>query len=118
MRSPRTTSTGVAVIDAPDIDSVERDNRELADLLLEAADLCVFVTTATRYADLVPWQVLRRAQERGLPLVVLLNRVPADERDREVVLADARRLLATPACANRTTRWISSPSRRATSTRA
>ena len=88
------TSTGVAVIDAPDIDSVERDNRELADLLLEACDLCVFVTTATRYADLVPWQVLHRAQERGLPMVVLLNRVPADERDREVVLSDARRLLA------------------------
>ncbi|HET9810045.1 MAG TPA: GTPase domain-containing protein [Candidatus Limnocylindria bacterium] len=88
------TSTGVAVIDAPDIDSVERDNRELADLLLEACDLCVFVTTATRYADLVPWQVLHRAQERGLPLVVLLNRVPADEHDREIVMADARRLLA------------------------
>ncbi len=89
-----TTSTGVAVIDAPDIDSVERDNRVLADLLLEACDLCVFVTTATRYADMVPWQVLRRAQERGLPMVVVLNRVPADERDREDVLADARRLLA------------------------
>ncbi|HEY3127400.1 MAG TPA: GTPase, partial [Candidatus Limnocylindria bacterium] len=88
------TSSGVAVIDAPDIDSVERDNRELADVLLEASDLCVFVTTATRYADLVPWQVLRRAQERGLPLVVLLNRVPVDARDREVVMADARRLLA------------------------
>jgi len=88
------TSSGVAVIDAPDIDSVERDNRVLADLLLEACDLCVFVTTATRYADLVPWQVLHRAQERGLPLVVVLNRVPADDRDREVVLADARRLLA------------------------
>ena len=88
------SSSGVAVIDAPDIDSVERDNRELADVLLEVSDLCVFVTTATRYADLVPWQVLRRAQERGLPLVVLLNRVPGDARDRDVVLADARRLLS------------------------
>jgi energy-coupling factor transporter ATP-binding protein EcfA2 len=88
------TSSGVAIIDAPDIDSVERDNRMLADLLLEACDLCVFVTTATRYADLVPWQVLRRAQERGIPLVVLLNRVPRDPADRDVVLADARRLLA------------------------
>lgn len=88
------TSDGVAVIDAPDIDSVEHDNRELADVLLEASDLCVFLTTATRYADLVPWQVLRRAQERGLPLVVVLNRVPGDTRDREVVLADARRLLS------------------------
>jgi energy-coupling factor transporter ATP-binding protein EcfA2 len=88
------SSSGVAVIDAPDIDSVERDNRELADILLEVSDLCVFVTTATRYADLVPWQVLRRAQERGLPLVVLLNRVPGDARDRDVVLADALRLLS------------------------
>jgi energy-coupling factor transporter ATP-binding protein EcfA2 len=88
------TSSGVAVIDAPDIDSVERDNRMLADLLLEACDLCVFVTTATRYADLVPWQVLRRAQERGIPLVVLLNRIPRDPADRDVVMADARRLLA------------------------
>lgn len=87
-------SAGVAFIDAPDIDSVERDNRELADALVEASDFCVFVTTATRYADLVPWQVLRRVRERGLPLVVVLNRVPTGPRDREVVIDDARRLLA------------------------
>ena len=84
---------GVAVIDAPDVDSVERDNRELADALVESCDLCVFVTTATRYADLVPWEVLRRVRERGLPLVVVLNRVPADEEDRASVVADAKRLL-------------------------
>ena len=88
------SSAGVAIIDAPDIDSVERDNRLLADVLLEACDLCVFVTTATRYADLVPWQVLRRVRERGLPLVVVLNRVPVDARDRDMVMADARRLLS------------------------
>jgi GTPase SAR1 family protein len=86
------SSDGVAVIDAPDIDSVERDNRELADVLVETSDLCVFVTTATRYADLVPWEVLRRVRERGLPLVVVLNRVPADEHDRSTVVADAKRL--------------------------
>jgi energy-coupling factor transporter ATP-binding protein EcfA2 len=87
------STDGVAVVDAPDIDSVERDNRTLADVLLETSDLCVFVTTATRYADLVPWQVLRRVRERGLPLVVVLNRVPADEENREAVVADAERLL-------------------------
>jgi GTPase SAR1 family protein len=87
------SSDGVAVIDAPDIDSVERDNRELADVMVETSDLCVFVTTATRYADLVPWEVLRRVRERGLPLVVVLNRVPADEHDRATVVADAQRLL-------------------------
>ena len=85
---------GVAVIDAPDIDSVERDNRELADVLVEISDLCVFVTTATRYADLVPWEVLRRVRERGLPLVVVLNRVPPHEQDRVAVVADAERLLS------------------------
>ncbi len=88
------SADGVAVIDAPDIDSVERDNRELADVLVEISDLCVFVTTATRYADLVPWEVLRRVRERGLPLVVVLNRVPPDEQDRVAVLADAERLLS------------------------
>jgi len=87
------SADGVAVIDAPDVDSVERDNRELADVLVESCDLCVFVTTATRYADLVPWEVLRRVRERGLPLVVVLNRAPADEQDRAAVVADAKRLL-------------------------
>ena len=87
-----TGSDGVAVIDAPDIDSVERDNRELADVLVEVSDLCVFVTTATRYADLVPWQVLSRVVERGLPLVVVLNRAPADAEDRAAVAGDAKRL--------------------------
>ena len=86
-------SSGVAVIDAPDVDSVERDNRELADVLVESCDLCVFVTTATRYADLVPWEVLNRVRERGLPLVVVLNRVPPQADDRAAVVADARRLL-------------------------
>ena len=87
------SADGIAVIDAPDIDSVERDNRALADVLVETSDLCVFVTTATRYADLVPWEVLRRVRERGLPLAVVLNRVPADEQDRAAVVADAERLL-------------------------
>lgn len=93
VEAPKAAS-GVAIIDAPDIDSVERGNRELADVLVEACDVCVFVTTATRYADLVPWKVLRRVRERGLPLVVVLNRIPAGAEDRDVLLADARRVLS------------------------
>ena len=83
---------GLALIDAPDIDSVEHANRELADRLVEAADLCLFVTTATRYADRVPWLVLGRVRERGLPLVVVVNRLPAEPDDRREVLEDVRRL--------------------------
>jgi energy-coupling factor transporter ATP-binding protein EcfA2 len=85
---------GLALVDAPDIDSLEHANRVLADRLVEAADLCCFVTTATRYADRVPWAVLSRVAERGLPLLVVVNRMPADLDDRADVLADVGRLLA------------------------
>ncbi len=69
---------GLALLDAPDVDSVVEANRELAGQLLAAADLWVFVTTASRYADAVPWDVLRTAQERGTALAVVLDRVPAE----------------------------------------
>ncbi|HET9346384.1 MAG TPA: GTPase [Candidatus Limnocylindrales bacterium] len=85
---------GLAVVDAPDIDSLEHANRALADRLVEAADLCCFVTTATRYADRVPWAVLSRVEERGLPLLVVVNRMPPDPADRAEVLSDIRRLVA------------------------
>lgn len=85
---------GVALVDSPDIDSVERANRAQADALVEAADLCIFVTTASRYADQVPWDVLTRAKDRGLPLLILINRLPPDEVQRTDVLEDAERLVA------------------------
>jgi energy-coupling factor transporter ATP-binding protein EcfA2 len=88
-----TLEPGLALVDAPDIDSLEHANRALADRLVEAADLCCFVTTATRYADHVPWAVLQRVQERGLPLLVVVNRMPPDAADRAEILTDIRRLL-------------------------
>jgi hypothetical protein len=69
---------GLALVDAPDVDSVVEANRELAGQLLAAADLWVFVTTAARYADAVPWELLRTAQERGTALAVVLDRVPPE----------------------------------------
>ena len=41
---------GLALLDAPDIDSVSQANRRLASQLLQAADLWLFVTSAARYA--------------------------------------------------------------------
>ena len=55
---------GLAILDAPDIDSVEERNRALAAQLLAAADLWLFVTSAARYADQVPWEFLKQAAER------------------------------------------------------
>lgn len=81
----------VVLVDAPDLDSVETANQLAADELLQAADLCLFVTTAQRYADAVPWEFLRRARERGVPLMVVVNRLPRGEADRAAVMADCRR---------------------------
>ena len=69
---------GLALLDAPDIDSVVDTNRELATQLLAAGDLWLFVTTAARYADAVPWDLLRTAVERGTSVAVVLDRVPPD----------------------------------------
>ena len=85
---------GLVLVDAPDIDSLEHANRDLADRLVEAADLCLFVTTATRYADRVPWDVLDRVRERGLPLEIVVNRMPPDPAGRAEILADVDRLSA------------------------
>ena len=69
---------GLAIIDAPDIDSLVETNRELAVQLLQAADLWIFVTTAARYADAMPWELLKEAAERGVAVAVVLDRVPPE----------------------------------------
>ncbi|MFI9340026.1 dynamin family protein [Streptomyces sp. NPDC052773] len=67
---------GLALLDAPDVDSLVADNRVLAAELLCAADIWVMVTTAARYADAVPWHLLRTAKEYQVTLVTVLDRVP------------------------------------------
>ena len=80
---------GMALLDAPDIDSVVTANRALANQLLAAADLWLFVTTAARYADAVPWALLRQASERGTAVAIVLDRVPPE------AMADIRSHLAS-----------------------
>lgn len=77
---------GLALIDAPDIDSILTENRERALKVLSGADLWLFVTTPTRYGDAVPWQVLELAAEREVSIAVVLNRTGAEEK--RVVRAD------------------------------
>ncbi|ACQ80886.1 putative ABC transporter [Beutenbergia cavernae DSM 12333] len=83
---------GLAVVDAPDVDSVETGNRELAAQLLAAADLWLFVTTAARYADAVPWDLLLRAVERRAQVALVVDRV---DPGAEAVAADLRRMMET-----------------------
>ena len=92
LRASAALPPGMAVLDAPDLDSVVETNRSLARQLLDAADLWVFVTTAARYADAVPWEVLAQAGERDIAVAVVLNRVPPGAMD--AVSSDLRRLMA------------------------
>lgn len=67
---------GLALLDAPDIDSLVTRNRELAAELICAADIWILVTTSARYADAVPWHLLRTAKEYDVTLATVLDRVP------------------------------------------
>jgi energy-coupling factor transporter ATP-binding protein EcfA2 len=69
---------GLALLDAPDVDSVVTENRALSSQLLAAADLWIFVTTAARYADAVPWGFLLDASQRSAAVAVVLDRVPPE----------------------------------------
>jgi hypothetical protein len=83
---------GIALLDAPDVDSISDENRRLAGQLLAAADLWIFVTTANRYADAVPWKLLLNAASRDIMVSVVLDRVPpAAEAE---VSEDLRSMLA------------------------
>lgn len=84
---------GLALVDAPDVDSVEQRNRELAAQLLAAADLWLFVTSAARYADQVPWQHLRRAADRATAVAIILDRTPVEAV--ETVSTHLARMLAS-----------------------
>jgi len=84
---------GVTLVDAPDFDSVVTEHREIAEDLLAVADLCVFVTSAQRYADAVPWEFLEQATRRGVPTMFVINRLPRD--GRHGIVSDYRRHLST-----------------------
>ena len=91
---PNTTvPEGLAILDAPDVDSVEESNRALAAQLLAAADLWIFVTSAARYADQVPWDFLRKAADRSAAVAIVLDRTPPEAVD--TVAAHLARMLAS-----------------------
>jgi energy-coupling factor transporter ATP-binding protein EcfA2 len=69
---------GVALLDTPDIDSVVQAHREFAYQFLDASDLWLFMTSASRYADAAVWELLQQARERDASLAIVLSRVRPD----------------------------------------
>ncbi|MDY6050315.1 MAG: dynamin family protein [Corynebacterium sp.] len=82
----------LALLDAPDFDSIDDRNRALASQLLAAADLWLFVTTPARYADQLVWNFLQDAASRNIEVVVLLNRLDPDTA--EEITSDLHRMMA------------------------
>lgn len=75
----------LTVIDTPPAEYVAPSGRIPAVDALALADLCVFVTSPSRYADISAWDFLREIRWRGVPMLFVLNRLPPD-RDQAVAL--------------------------------
>ncbi|MCI0542916.1 MAG: GTPase domain-containing protein [Actinobacteria bacterium] len=80
----------MTLVDTPDIDSTAADHRVVAETLIDHADIVVFVCSGLRYADAVPWEVLRRALSRGAAVIPVLNRALPGA---EAALSDFRSLV-------------------------
>jgi hypothetical protein len=77
----------MTLIDSPPLDGGGAE-------LLGLADLAVFVTSATRYGDAETWELLETLRARGLPILVVLNRVPRDAGSSQAVVNDFAAKLA------------------------
>jgi GTPase SAR1 family protein len=68
------------LVDTPDIDSTSTEHRAMAETMIDNADIVVYVNSALRYSDQVPWEVLRRAHSRGAPVIHVMNRIKSSSR--------------------------------------
>lgn len=71
--------------DTPDLDSVEAENREIAEDLYLLSDAVVFVASQEKYADEVPYQFLLRILEDKTPYFFLLNKADGQFSEEEVI---------------------------------
>lgn len=78
----------LTVIDTPPAEYVAPSGRSPAEDVLALADLCVFVTSPTRYADISAWRFLREIRWRGVPMLFVLNRLPPDREEAVALLND------------------------------
>ena len=63
----------LVLLDTPDVDSIVKENWELAKSIREAGDVVVAVLTAQKYADTRVVEFLREARQAGRHVVALMN---------------------------------------------
>jgi len=79
------------LIDAPDFDSVEAENRALAARIYLESDTYIFVADVHKYADASTWSYLERIRTEGKACSFVLNKVSGPEAgERGGPLADFR----------------------------
>jgi energy-coupling factor transporter ATP-binding protein EcfA2 len=78
----------LTLIDAPPLSAASGTE------LLALADLSLFVTSASRYADYETWELLEVVRGRGLPVLFIINRVPHDATSSQAITADFAAKLA------------------------
>ena len=76
----------LVLTDTPDLDSLEIQNRQMAEDLYLLADVIVFITSQEKYADDVPSQFLYRIHREGKPYFFLFNKADPVTRREEVFL--------------------------------
>lgn len=81
-------TTQLTVVDTPPTEYVGPSGRRAALDTLALADLCVFVTSPSRYADISAWNFLREIRWRGVPMLFVLNRLPPDREEAVALLND------------------------------
>lgn len=67
--------SNLVLVDTPDLDSLEEENRLIAEDLYLIADAVVFVTSEEKYADGVPYLFLEKIIGDRRPCYFLLNKV-------------------------------------------
>jgi GTPase SAR1 family protein len=70
----RSEFSHLVLADTPDLDSIQSDNRQIAEDLFLLSDAVVFVTSQEKYADEVPHRFFLRILQGQRPFFVLFNK--------------------------------------------
>jgi hypothetical protein len=75
----------VAVVDTPDLDSLEIANRHVAEAFYLLADIIIFIASQEKYADAVPSHFFQRVYREGKPYFLLINKASPELTNDDVI---------------------------------
>ncbi len=75
----------LVLVDNPDLDSLEAENRRMAEDLHRLSDVIVFVASQEKYADEIPSRTLSLLGKEGKPLFFLFNKADPANTPEEII---------------------------------